>query len=134
MEELEPQTEPAEPQAANSPTTGLTRRDFLILAGLAAGGTAIILGRLGAGDLAGPYVSGPLPSIATEFRRFVLARRSPSPEDSSSLMVAAYGGQFPDLRCAVLWVDDPIFQFYNEVADILHLYTYDGQTEFVWLD
>lgn len=112
---------------------GITRRDFVIMGALFAGGLAMTAWRLAAPDQTRPGYVGELPPIPPQFRRFVLTQPEPNPTIAERQAVA-YGAQCPDLTVALLWVDETQFQFFQSVADVEAIYTHDGKTTLFWLD
>ena len=73
-------------------------------------------------------VSSPLPPLPAEFARFVLINVADS-------TVMAFGIQYPDDRCGLMWNSDPYHMLvYNEVEDVERVYVTEGQVELVWVD
>ena len=117
-----------EPEAAS-----LERRDFLKLAAILTGSTLLLLSRCGGLELPESPPDQELPDIPPNFKRFVLTKREQRATAIVQVIVA-FGSQCPDWQCALLWTDQPDFEFYDNVEEILNLYTQDGQTELMWLD
>lgn len=104
----------------------LTRRDFVKLAAILTGSTLLALSRWKP-----PYDEEPL-EIPPEFKRFVLVEQSPSV--ASEKIIVAMGSQCPDLNCALWWVNNQEFQFFESMDQIINLYVRDGRAELFWLD
>ncbi len=66
--------------------------------------------------------------IPDTFRRFVLLQ-------AADQHVLAYGVQYPDMRCVVIWNDDP-FHIINfvEIADVIQGVVETGVSEVYWID
>ena len=110
-----------------------SRRDFLKLAAILAGSTLLLLSRCGGLEVSEQLPDQELPLIPPNFKRFVLTRREQRATEIV-LAIVAFGSQCPDWQCALLWIDQPDFQFYDSVEEIVNLYSIDGQTEMMWLD
>ena len=67
-------------------------------------------------------------TVPGSFRRFVLVRSEPR-------QVLAYGTQYPDLRCVVIWHEDPFHMLnFADIDDVeQNLATIDGAALF-WFD
>lgn len=124
--EDKPGVEPETPHSGN-----LNRRDFITLAAILAASTALALSRMGA-----DYVPRPVeerrPPWMRRFKRFVLAPKGthvPRPDE-----VLAYGTQFPDARCVVLWPALEKFYFYQNATEVEAMHTRPGGTRLVWID
>ncbi len=70
----------------------------------------------------------PNTELPDEFRRFVLSQ-------VADQRVLAYGTQFPDMRCVVIWNDDP-FHIINfaEISHVIQSVVVTGEKEIFWLD
>jgi len=110
-----------------------SRRDFLKLAAILTGSTLLLLSRCGGLEVPEGLSDQELPPIPPNFKRFVLTKREQKAMRTIPPVVA-FGSQCPDWQCALLWVDQSEFQFYDSVEEIINLYTQDGQTELRWLD
>lgn len=72
--------------------------------------------------------SEPNATIPDTFRRFVLIQV----EDQQ---VLAYGTQYPDLRCIVIWNDDPYHLInFTEITDVIQRIVESGKREIFWID
>lgn len=111
----------------------VSRRDFLKLAAILTGSTLLLLSRCGGIEVPEQRPDQELPPIPPNFKRFVLTKRKQQ-ATGIEMEIVAFGSQCPDWQCALLWVDQPEFQFYDSVEEIENLYTKDGQTELMWLD
>lgn len=69
------------------------------------------------------------PDLAPEdFRRFILVK-------SATNEVLAFGSQYPDLSCVLLWNGDPYHVLnYADIEDVAAAYLKPGQTALMWLD
>lgn len=66
--------------------------------------------------------------IPDTFRRFTLVKQ----EDMTAL---AYGTQYPDLRCIVVWSGDPFHLLnFNSIDDVVRSLAKPGQIEVLWVD
>lgn len=73
-------------------------------------------------------VSSPLPPLPADYARFILVNVA----DSS---VLAFGVQYPDLRCGLMWNTDPYHMLvYSEIEDVMNTQLRDGEVELVWVD
>jgi hypothetical protein len=111
----------------------VSRRDFLKLAAILTGSTLLLLSRCGGLEVPGEVPGQVTPPIPPNFKRFILVKREQRAMEVVQVVVA-FGSQCPDWQCALLWINDPDFQFYDNVEEIINLYTQDGQTELMWLD
>ncbi len=111
----------------------LDRRDFLKLAAIFTGSTLLLLSRCGGLDVPAPLPDQELPPIPPNFKRFILTKSEWTPTEILQTIVA-FGSQCPDWKCTLLWVDQPEFEFYDTVEEIVNLYVQDGGIELVWLD
>lgn len=109
------------------------RRDFLKLAAILTGSTLLLLSRCGGLEFPEPFPDEELPPIPPNFKRFILVEREQRAMDIAQ-RIAAFGSQCPDWTCALLWIDQPDFEFHDSVEQIVNRYTRDGRTELVWLD
>ncbi len=79
------------------------------------------------GDLITSLPDVPLPT-SEEFRRFILV------EDVTENVIA-FGTQFPDYSCVMLWNDDPYHILnYASIEDVAASFVVDGKTSLLWLD
>jgi hypothetical protein len=125
-------SEEQNPTLENSEST-VGRRDFLKLAAILTGSTLLMLSRCGGFEIPEMPPDQDLPPIPPNFKRFVLTRRE-TRSTGAVQVLAAFGSQCPDWQCTLLWVDQPEFEFYENVEEVLNAYTQDGLTELVWLD
>lgn len=109
------------------------RRDFLKLAAILTGSTLLLLSRCGGFEFPEPLPDQELPSIPPNFKRFILVEQEQQASEVGQKIVA-FGSQCPDWQCALLWIDQPDFEFYDSVEQIVERYSRDGQRELVWLD
>ncbi len=66
--------------------------------------------------------------IPDTFRRFALVKQ----ED---MAVLAYGTQYPDLRCIVVWSSEPFHLMnFNDINDVVRSITEPGRAEVFWVD
>jgi hypothetical protein len=128
MEEIPAQNQPEETAGEVLPETvhGLSRRDFVKVAAILTGSTLLLLGRCKP-----PYEEAPL-EIPPEFKRFVLVEQSPTV--STEKIIVALGSQCPDMNCALWWVNNQEFQFFESVDQIVDLYVRESRAELIWLD
>lgn len=72
--------------------------------------------------------SGPLPTLPSDYARFVLANIVES-------RILGFGVQFPDFRCILEWNDEPYhIMIYRDFADIVGEYQQPGTIELLWID
>lgn len=72
--------------------------------------------------------SEPDTSIPDSFRRFILIRK-----DNQQIM--AFGTQYPDFRCVVIWSTDPFHLMnFNDVEDVVRSVHVDDTTDILWVD
>jgi hypothetical protein len=109
------------------------RRDFLKLAAILTGSTLLLLSRCGGLEFPEPFPDEESLPIPPNFKRFILVESEQQATDTVQRIVA-FGSQCPDLACALLWIDQPDFEFYDRVEQIVNRYTRDGRIELVWLD
>ena len=73
-------------------------------------------------------VERPVSPLPADYARFILVRISDS-------RVMAFGIQYPDMRCALMWNDEPYHMIvYTDVDDVERTYTADNAIELVWVD
>lgn len=73
-------------------------------------------------------VAQPVAPLPADYARFILVNI----EDSR---VMAFGIQYPDLRCALMWNAEPNHMIvYANVDDVKRVYTTDNSVELIWLD
>lgn len=73
-------------------------------------------------------VETPVAPLPADYARFILVNI----ETSS---VLAFGIQYPDLRCALSWNEEPYHMVvYSEVDDIIRLFTLGNSIELIWVD
>jgi hypothetical protein len=105
---------------------GFSRRDFVKLAAILTGSTLLMLSRCKP-----PLEDKPL-MIPPDFKRFVLVEQSPIV--ATEKIIIAMGSQCPDLNCALWWVSDQEFQFFDSIEQIMNQYVGEGRLELIWLD
>ncbi len=72
-------------------------------------------------------VGSPIPPLPVEYARFLLV-------DVSDATVVAFGLQYPDLRCSLMWNGDPFpMMAFAELDDVLSAYQ-KGSVELIWVD
>jgi hypothetical protein len=111
----------------------LDRRDFLKLAAILTGSTLLLLSRCDGLNVPTPLPDQELPPIPPNFKRFILTKSEQRVTETVQA-IAAFGSQCPDWKCTLLWVDQPEFEFYDSVEEIINLHTQEGDAELVWLD
>lgn len=73
-------------------------------------------------------VEKPVAPLPPDYARFVLINITDS-------KVMAFGIQYPDLRCALMWNDEPYHMIvYSDVDDVKRVYTTDNTVELIWVD
>lgn len=73
-------------------------------------------------------VETPVAPLPADYARFILVNI----ETSS---VLAFGIQYPDLRCALSWNEEPYHMVvYSEVDDIIRIFTLGNSIELIWVD
>lgn len=132
-EALVEQNDTPEEATPESQQAQLSRRQFLALAAILAGSTALVLGRHSFDRAPGDIPSTIEPAIPQGFRRFVIMTTRLAP-DGSTRPPEAYGAQCPDGACVLLWQNKPDFEFHDHVADIMDSYVSDGDYRLKWLD
>ncbi|MCA9950662.1 MAG: PKD domain-containing protein [Anaerolineales bacterium] len=70
------------------------------------------------------------PQLPEDFRRFVLLHPQFKPSEDSTGLIA-YGVQYPDMQCALLWEGNPDFEIYPDINAVI-----DSQrpVTLYWLD
>jgi hypothetical protein len=128
MDDIPAQDQTEEPPIDIFPEeiNGLSRRDFVKVAAILTGSTLLMLSRCKPPDDDEPL------EIPPQFKRFVLAEQSPTV--ATEKIIVAMGSQCPDLNCALWWVNDQEFQFFDTVDQISDLYVRNGHYELIWLD
>jgi hypothetical protein len=54
--------------------------------------------------------------------------------DVTDATITAFGLQYPDLRCSLMWNSDPFHSMlFSELEDVLRAYQH-GPVELVWID
>lgn len=70
----------------------------------------------------------PVAPLPAEYARFILVNIANS-------KVMAFGIQYPDLRCSLLWNDEPHHMIvYADVEDVERVYTTGNMVELIWVD
>lgn len=73
-------------------------------------------------------IETPVAPLPPDYARFILI-------DIQNSSVLAFGIQYPDLRCALSWNEEPYHMVtYGEVEDIIRIFTLDNTVELVWVD
>jgi len=73
-------------------------------------------------------VEKPVAPLPADYARFVLVNIADS-------KVMAFGIQYPDLRCSLLWNDQPYHMIvYSDVADVKRVYTTGNTVKLIWVD
>lgn len=73
-------------------------------------------------------VGSPVAPLPADYARFILIQV----RDST---VVAFGVQYPDLRCALMWNQDPYHMMvYSEVEDVRQAHASDEGVELIWVD
>lgn len=73
-------------------------------------------------------IAEPVAPLPAEYARFILVNIADS-------RVMAFGIQYPDLRCSLLWNDEPYHMIvYADVDDVKRVYTADNMVELIWVD
>lgn len=73
-------------------------------------------------------VETPVAPLPADYARFILV-------DIKDSAVLAFGIQYPDLRCALMWNDEPYhMSVYADIDDVLRIYTLDNTVELIWVD
>ena len=70
----------------------------------------------------------PIPPLPADYARFILV-------EVSSSTVKAFGNQFPDLRCSVMWNEPPHHMLmFTDIDDVLRGFGDEGSLSLVWVD
>lgn len=70
----------------------------------------------------------PATLVPGEFRRFILRR-------VAGRQILAFGTQYPDLHCVLIWNEEPFYIVnYNDIDDVASEHVVEGVTELIWLD
>lgn len=73
-------------------------------------------------------VGSPISPLPADYARFVLI-------NVESAVILAFGVQYPDLRCALMWNEEPFHMMvFAAVEDIEQGYTQGNAVEIVWVD
>ncbi len=72
-------------------------------------------------------VSSPVPPLPSEFARFVLV-------DVTDSTVVGFGLQYPDMRCTIMWNQDPYHMLLFSVLDDVRESCEREQVRLVWVD
>lgn len=73
-------------------------------------------------------VNSPVAPLPADYARFILVNIADS-------RVIAFGIQYPDYRCALMWNDEPFHMLvYAEIGDVHRVYTSGNTIELVWVD
>ena len=72
-------------------------------------------------------VSSPVPPLPSEFARFILV-------DVTNSTVVGFGLQYPDMRCAVMWNQDPYYMLLFSALDDVRESCEGEQVRLVWVD
>jgi parallel beta-helix repeat protein len=73
-------------------------------------------------------VAQPVAPLPADYARFIIVNIQDS-------RVMAFGIQYPDLRCALMWNEEPNHMIvYTSVDDVKRVYTTDNSMELIWLD
>ena len=72
-------------------------------------------------------VSSPVPPLPSEFARFILV-------DVANSTVLGFGLQYPDMRCTVMWNQDPYHMLLFSTLDDVRQACEGGQVRLVWVD
>jgi hypothetical protein len=73
-------------------------------------------------------IQSPSTLIPSTFRRFILRRVADN-------QVMAFGAQYPDLHCVMVWNEEPFHILnYADIEELQSEYEEDGTIELVWLD
>lgn len=73
-------------------------------------------------------VSAPLPPLPLSYARFILVEVKTS-------TVRAFGIQYPNLRCSLLWNEEPSFQMqFADIDDVTRFLFDEGRLTLVWVD
>ena len=73
-------------------------------------------------------IEKPIAPLPADYARFILINIADS-------KVMAFGIQYPDLRCSLLWNDVPYHMIvYSDVDDVKRAYTTNNTVELIWVD
>lgn len=73
-------------------------------------------------------VGSPVAPLPADYARFVLINLADS-------QIKAFGIQYPDYRCALMWNDEPFHMLvYADVDDVRRVFTTGDTVELVWVD
>ncbi len=73
-------------------------------------------------------VESPVAPLPPEYARFVLVNVADS-------RIKAFGIQYPDLRCALMWNEEPFHMMvYAALDDVRRIYTGGNTVELIWVD
>ena len=73
-------------------------------------------------------VSTPVSPLPAEYARFILL-------DVAASKVMAFGIQYPDMRCSLMWNEDPFHMLVYDAIDHIHTgYAQDNTVEIIWVD
>lgn len=73
-------------------------------------------------------VNSPVAPLPADYARFVLVNIADS-------RIMAFGIQYPDYRCALMWNDEPFHMLvYTDIDDVRRVYTTGNTVELVWVD
>lgn len=73
-------------------------------------------------------VATPVTPLPADYARFILL-------DVATPKVMAFGIQYPDLRCSLMWNEDPFHMLvFNEIDHVRVGYAQDNTVEIIWVD
>jgi len=73
-------------------------------------------------------VDSPVAPLPADYARFVLVNIADS-------RIMAFGIQYPDYRCALMWNDEPFHMLvYTDIDDVRRVYTTGNTVELIWVD
>lgn len=73
-------------------------------------------------------VETPVAPLPADYARFILVNI-----DNSSVL--AFGIQYPDLRCALMWNEEPYhMSVFADVDDVVRTHTQDSHVDLIWVD
>lgn len=73
-------------------------------------------------------VATPLPPLPAVYARFILI-------EAETSKILAFGTQYPNLRCTLMWNDEPShLMVFSDVDDVYRTYTEDKVIELIWID
>ena len=111
----------------------ISRRQFLALAAILAGSTALVLGRHSQRDSPDDVPATVVPVVPEGFRRFVIMTNSLALVGTTR-PPEAYGAQCPDGTCVLLWQNKRDFEFHDHVDQIMSSSVRGGSYHLQWLD